>query len=95
MAYLLSSFRQHIVLGEVAKARELTFEGQFDGSDRAVTLLSNDDFGLARDLAHLGHLVGKFRRSLVRFVSFHIIFLSEHEHHDVGVLFDRARFTQV
>src|SRR5882724_7835351 len=78
------------VMGEVAEARELALELHFHRAGGAVALLADDDFGLAVHQRHVelpffvfggpdpGLLVGE------------VIFLAVHEHHDVGVLFDRA-----
>ena len=37
----------HIIARQIAKARELSLERQFDGADRTVTLLADDHFRFA------------------------------------------------
>ena len=76
-------------------------EGELDGADGAVALFRDDDFGDANQLVQpvapfLPFLV-RFRIARVcrRLGAGEVIFLAEHEHHDVGILFDRAGFAQV
>ena len=61
-----------------------------------MSLLAQDHLGLAvagfHDLLPGGHLVQLVVGGLFAFL---VVFLAEHEHHDVGVLFDRAGFAQV
>ncbi len=84
-----------IGVGKVAEARELALEMQLHRADRAVTLFSDDDFGHVMRLFHIslpGHM---FRRAFRRHPALDVVFLTEYEHDDVRVLFDRARFAQV
>ncbi|GCC49577.1 hypothetical protein chiPu_0033706, partial [Chiloscyllium punctatum] len=80
---------------EIAEPGDAGLEVQFDGAGRAVALLADDDFGLAMGQfqLHLPFFVlgGAGARLLVG----EVVFLAIHEHHDVGVLLDRAGFTQV
>ncbi len=83
-------------LREVAEAGELTLERQANGADGAVALLADHNFGFAVQALHFilprGHFVVLVITGL--FALF-VVFLAVHEHHDVGVLLNRARFTQV
>ena len=65
----------------IAEASEISFPRQFDIADRAVSLFRNDDFRLPRKL-----------RPLVTSV---IILLAVHEHHNVRILLDRTRLSEV
>jgi len=62
---------------------------------RAVALLADDDFGHVVDLRHcalpIRVLVGTSRW----LQALEIVFRTEDEHDDVGILFDGARFAQV
>src|SRR6056297_4001318 len=90
LAALLPGFDQ------VAEARELAFEAEFDRADRAVALLADDDLGLAVQLFHAFLPGGDFIEPVIRgFLAFGVIFLAEDEHHHIRVLFDRAGFAQV
>src|SRR5579864_8783321 len=60
-----------------------------------MPLLADDDLGTAVDLFHLGLPIEIFLAARARFFVAQIIFLAEHEQHDVGILLDRARLTQV
>src|SRR5438552_18713845 len=64
---------------EVLEARELADERQLDDADRADALLADDD---------LRHAVGLAGR--LTLVAVHVLAIDEH--HDVGLLFERARF---
>src|SRR4051812_9352752 len=87
-----------VVRVEVGEARQRSVEVEFHRSDRTVTLLADDAFGGAvrrlAAFAPLGpgvvelFLVRIFERG--RLFAFEIIFFTEHEHDDVGVLFDRT-----
>ncbi len=90
-----SPVRQMAVLRQIAEPRELALELQFDGAGRAVALLADDDFGLAVHQRHVELPFFVFRRADARLLVGEVIFLAIHEHHDVGVLLDRAGFTQV
>src|SRR5665213_3784851 len=83
------------VLRQIAEAGELAFETQFDHAGRAVALFADDDFGLAVHQRHVELPLFVFRRADPRLLVGEVIFLAVHEHHDVGVLFDRTGFTQV
>ena len=67
---------------EVHEPGEVVLPEQFDVADGAVALLGDDDLRLPLD--PLPVLVGRL-----------VILLAVHEHHDVCVLLDGARFTQV
>src|SRR5882724_1837035 len=83
------------VMGEVAEARELALEMDFHRAGGAVALLADDDFGLAFGTFHFGLPCRMFGRIRARLFVGEVIFLTIHEDDDVGVLFDRAGFTQV
>src|ERR1700722_18039709 len=87
---LIRPLRQVGVLRQIAEAGELAFESQFDHAGRAVALLADDDFGLAVHQRHVELPLFVFRRADPRLLVGEVIFLAVHEHHDVGVLFDRA-----
>src|SRR6202790_104939 len=91
----IAALRQVAVMREVAEPRQAGFELQFHGAGRAMPLLADDDFGLAVHQRHVELPFLVFRRAGPRLLVGQIIFLAEHEHHDVGVLFDRSGFTQV
>src|SRR6185312_5924393 len=80
---------------EVAEPRHRRLEMQLDRTGRAVALLADDDFRLAMGEAHVDLPLLVFRRARTRLLVGEVIFLAEHEQHDVGVLLDRAGFTQV
>ena len=81
---------------EIGEARYCGVELQFDGAGRAVALFADDDLRLALHAFTFGQPFGEFfpvrLRGLAHLV---IIFLAEHEQHDVGILLDRARLAQV
>src|ERR1043166_1286726 len=92
-----------VVAGEVAEFGDDALEMQGNGADRPVALLGDVDFG------HVMHGVaafqavrvagGEFLRRLVvallGLVALVVVLLAEDEHHHIGVLLDRARFTQI
>src|SRR5713101_3517785 len=92
---LIGSLRQMAVMRQIAEPRQAGLELQFDGAGGAVPLLADDDFGLAVHQRHVQLPFFVFRRAGPRLLVGEIVFLAEHEHHHVGVLFDRAGFTQV
>src|SRR3954467_5909780 len=77
--------RQVALIGEIAKSRELAFEMQFDHAGRSVTLLADDDFGLAVDQRHVELPFFVFRRTRSRLLVGEVVFLAIDKHHDVGV----------
>src|SRR5438876_11482124 len=91
----IAAVGQVAILCEIAEARELALELHFHGAGRAVALLADDDFGLAVHQRHIELPFLVFRRARTRFLIGQIVFLAEHEHHNVGVLLDRAGFTQI
>src|SRR6266404_6746479 len=90
---LIAAVGQMAILCEIAEARELAFELYLHRAGGAVALLADDDFGLAVHQRHVELPFFVFRRTDARFLVGEVIFLAEHEHHDVGVLLDRAGFT--
>src|SRR5262249_55988821 len=82
-------------LRKIAEARELALEGELHRADRTMALLADDHLGLARHSHHLRLPIAELRCSLARLLPLDIVFLTEHEHDNVGVLLDRARFTQI
>src|SRR6185369_12512296 len=72
---------------QVFKAGMLTEKGQADRADRAVTLLADDQFGVA--LMSLGAGTVTFAAILA------VDRLAVDEHDHVGILLDGARFPQV
>src|SRR5882724_13264907 len=94
---------QVIVAGEIGELRDLAFEVERHRADRAVALLGDEDVGgvanlLAVFLPALDAFVELFDRlvlALLRFGALVIVLLAIDEHDDVGVLLDRAGFSQV
>ena len=79
---------------EIGKACDGGVELQFDGADRAVALLADDHFGLPLNALTFGQPFGEFFAvRFERLAHLVVIFLAEHEQHDVGVLLDRARLS--
>src|ERR1043165_1688721 len=80
-----------VVVGHVvAEPGGLALELQDHLADRAVTLLADDDLGQFMDLIHLrlpGHML---RRALAGLLARQVVLVAIDEHHDVGVLLDRA-----
>ena len=61
-----------------------------------MTLLADDHFGATVQTLHLFLPDRHFIQLVIAgFFAFLIVLLAEHEHHDVGILFDRPGFTQV
>src|ERR1700676_5333561 len=92
---LVRSVGQMVVQRQIAEPGETGLELQLDRAGGAVALLANDHFGLAVHQRHVKLPFLIFRRARAGFLVRQIIFLAEHEHHHVGVLLDRAGFTQV
>ena len=90
-----SRVRQAAFAREIAEARDRGVELELDRSGRAVALLADDELGLAVDRGHLGLPFEMLFAAGPRLLVAQIIFLAEHEQHHVGVLLDRAGFTQV
>ena len=80
---------------QVREAGDGAVELQPHGADRAVPLLADDHLGLAADNTHFRHAIPGIRRAFGRLGALNIILFAEHEHDDVGVLLDGARFAQV
>ena len=82
-AVLLPGFDQ------IAKASESAFKAKLNGSNRAVPLLSDNDFRFPMQPLHFilpqSHF---FKIVIARFFAFFVILLSEHEHHHIGILFN-------
>ena len=76
-------------------AREALVEEQLDLVGGTVAMLLHHDLCAIMHALHLVQPMGVLRRARLRLARLQIIFLAEHEHHDVGVLFDRAGFTQI
>src|ERR1700686_4641549 len=74
---------------KISKASECAVKLQVDRAGGAMTLLADDDLGLAVGRIHLGlpldMLVGARPRLLVA----EVVLLAEHEHDHVGILLDR------
>ena len=86
---------QMVVGAEIAEARDGGVELQLHGAGRAVALLADDDLGLAVHQRHLGLPLEVLFGARPRLLVAEVVFLAEHEQHHVGVLLDRAGFTQV
>src|SRR6476659_3948580 len=91
----LARDREVVLLGEVGKAGDVRLELQRDRAGRSMALFADDHFGLAVDQLHLGLPLEMLFGADARLAIAQVILLAKHEHHDVGVLLDRARFAQV
>ena len=92
----LNALGQALFAHQRGEARDRGLELQLDRAGRAMALLADDDFGLAVHLVPLGLPFGEFLAAArPRLAHQVVIFLAEDEQHHVGVLLDRARFTQV
>ena len=89
-----------IVVGrQVAELGELALEGQPHDAGRAVALLGDDHLGLAVVLlaallpvvVALVELLVALVGAPLRLLAHQVVFVAIDEHHDVGVLLDRAR----
>src|SRR6516162_4990219 len=87
--------RQLVPTCEIIEARDRRLELQADGAGGAVALLADDDLGFAKDLVHLAAPFFVFGRSWPRLFIGQVVFLAEYKQDDVGILFDRSRFTQI
>lgn len=80
---------------KIGKARELALKRQIHGAGRAMSLLADDDFGLAprcRKLNFPFHVsIGAGRRLSI----LQIIFFAIDKEYDVGVLFNRPGLAEV
>ena len=66
----------------ILEASDLLEKGQGNASDRAVSLLRDDEFGLALNV-------------LLILVVVHVVFLAPEKSDEIGILFDGARFAQI
>src|ERR1043165_1904871 len=82
-------------IGEIGEARHVRIEVELHGPGRSVALLAENEFGLAVHLLHLGHPLEVLFGAHAGLLVLQVVLLSEHEHHHVGVLLDRARLAQV
>jgi hypothetical protein len=95
--------RQLIIVDIIAKAGDCSFKFQLHLAGRAVALLGDDQFGHAFHALEFGQPFGMIVKHLgviafhrpLGLARHHIIFLAEHEQHNVRVLLDRARFAKV
>src|ERR1041385_5183038 len=95
-AALVANPLRHMVVGaEIAESRHRRLELQLHRAGRAVALLADDDLGLAVHQRPLGLPLQVLFAAGPRLLVAQVIFFAEHEQHHVGVLFDRAGFTQV
>src|SRR5215475_7526123 len=92
---LAKAHGQSVFLSKIRKAGHRCLELQHNGAGWTVTLLSDDDLGLAMDRLHLGLPLEIFLGSRAGFSVLDVVFLAEDKHHDVRVLFNGARFSQV
>src|SRR6185312_3687889 len=92
---LVGPVRQMVVGSEIAETGYARLELKFDGAGRAVALFADDHLGLAVHERHVEHPFLVFRSTRAWLLVGEIIFLTIDEHHDVGVLLDRAGFAQV
>src|SRR3569832_1100385 len=90
-----ASAREGAVLGEIREAGVAAVELEFDAVGRAVTMLLHQHLGLAGGAVELLrplHVVGRTGLGLP---GREIILFAIDEHHDVGVLFERAGLAKV
>src|SRR5690242_9253075 len=87
--------RQTAFVGKIREARHVVLELQRHRAGRSMALLADDDFGLAVRDFHFRLPLEMLFRPGPRFAVLEIILLAINEHHHVGVLLDRAGFTQV
>ena len=74
---------------KVSKTGELRLERQFDSADGAVTLLADDDLGLAMQALHVLDPFFHGRQIFfTRLFTLFLVFAAIDEHHHVGVLFN-------
>ena len=86
---------QLIFLGEIGEAGNVGLELQRHGTRWSVALFADNDLSLAVDFFHFRLPFEVFFGSGPRFAIAQVIFFPEHKQHDVGVLLDGARLTQV
>src|SRR3954470_181561 len=82
-------------VGQIREARHVSVEVQLHGPGRSVSLLADDEFGLAVNLLHLGQPFEMLFRARARFLVLQVVLLAEDKQHDVCVLLDRSRLAQV
>ncbi|MNQ76957.1 hypothetical protein D3C85_918090 [compost metagenome] len=82
-------------MGQVAEADGVRVEGQLDDADGAVTLLADDHLRLALQPVHVLLPLQVLLGALARFGAAQVVAFAIDEHDAVGVLLDRAGFTQV
>src|SRR6476646_10646063 len=95
LALVADPLRQMVVGAEIAKTRHGGVELQLHGAGWAVALFADDDLGLAVHQRHLGLPLQMLFAARPRLLVAQVIFLAEHEQHDVGVLLDRTGFAKV
>src|SRR5262249_60383897 len=96
MRSLCGSLARHLVLSRtISKARYVGLELELNRSRGTVTLLANDYFGQPMSCIGFSLPFRKLTAAFRRFLVLKVVLLAEHEQHHVGVLFDRARFTQI
>src|SRR5712692_5818080 len=91
----LYRFRHLILPCEIVEARHRGLELQIDGTGRTVALLADDDLGFAVCGIHLDLPLDVLVRARPRLLVAQVIFLAEHEQHDVGILLDRSRLAKI
>src|SRR5262245_53124956 len=78
---------RHLLLArEIGEARDVRLELQFHRTGRAVTLLADDHFSGAVNRFHLGLPLNVFVGPRLGLFVAEVVFLAEHEQHDVGIL---------
>src|SRR4051812_46010496 len=95
--------RQTLGTDEIVEFCRFGLEMQLDVADRPVPLLGDNDFrgpegrlaALLPAVVAVVELVVVLLRAADRLAARQVIFLAEDEHHDVGVLLDRAGFAQI
>src|SRR3954453_13023629 len=90
----LGARRQMIRTCEIAEARDFRFERQVDRARRTVELLADDNLGATVRALDLALPIQELLRTLARLFVCEIIFLAEEQDNHVGILLDRAGFTQ-
>src|ERR1700730_1753288 len=79
-----------IVARQIVEAGDRGIELQVDVAGGAMTLLADDDLGLAVGRIHLGLPLDVVVGARPWLLVAEVILLAEHEQHHVGVLLDRA-----
>src|SRR5471032_2598026 len=84
---LFHALRQMVALRQRREFGDGPVEGQFDRAGRAVTLLADDDLGLAAVFFGVRHPGAELLAVALQRLSHHVvIFFAIDEQHDVGVL---------